>query len=226
MTKQTRQKRKRARTRGKTPRDKQPRVPSNELVTVWHDERDGIRIARDAPASHWTAIAEIRVAPGTGYYVPIVQQPLPRGFLWADRTKQRHGWGGPNLIYGPIARRCHRCKAPFTWTARAQKHLYETIGAWTDVVANLCQPCARARRAIEDARAAYATARAAAEVAPTAAAYALVGKRMLELLEAGGSASIERAIAYCSHARKLGAGAANDAIDAKLRARRAAAARR
>jgi hypothetical protein len=85
--------------------------------------------------------------------------------------------------------------------------------------ATRCQACARKRRAIEDARTAYAKA-AEAIPAETSAPYVRVAKAMLEVLEAGGKLSIERAIGYCTRARKLGAGTSVDVIDAKLRARR------
>jgi hypothetical protein len=107
----------------------------------------------------------------------------------------------------------------FTWPAEAQKHLYETLGVYVSKTAVRCQACARKRRAIETARVAYAEA-AAALPAETAMPYVRVAKAMLDVLEAGGTLSLDRAIGYCTRARKLGAKSSVDDVEAKLRARR------
>jgi hypothetical protein len=198
-------------------------------VPVWYHPQFGVRIQYDAPASWstgglpavpWTVAARLDVIKHDKYSFKIVGgQTLPTGFLWAHRDKQTYGMSGPFAAYAPIHRRCRDCKAMFEWTAKAQQHLYETIGVTTEATATRCQACARRRRAIEDARAAYA--KAVAEIpADTAAPYVRVAKAMLDVLEAGGTLSIDRAIGYCTRARKLGAGTSADAVEAKLRDRR------
>jgi hypothetical protein len=188
-----------------------------------------VRIQYDAPSSWsrdglpavpWTVATRLDVIKRDKYTFKIVGgQSLPKGFLWAQPDKQTFGMSGPFRVYAPIHRRCRDCKAMFEWTAEAQRHLYETVGVRVEKTATRCQACARKRRAIEDARAAYATA--AAEIpAETAAPYVRVAKAMLDVLEAGGTLSVDRAIGYCTRARKLGAGASVNAIETKLRARR------
>lgn len=196
-------------------------------VPVWYHPQFGARVQYDAPGSWscdglpvvpWTVAARLDVIKRDKYTFKIVGgQSLPKEFLWAQPSKQTFGMSGPFVVFGPIHRRCRDCKVMFEWPAKAQQHLYETLGVSVEKTAIRCQACARTRRAIEEARAAYA--KVAAEVpADTAAPYVRVAKAMLDVLEAGGKVSIDRAIGYCTRARKLGA--AVDAIEAKLRARR------
>ncbi|MFN0247398.1 MAG: zinc-ribbon domain containing protein [Kofleriaceae bacterium] len=198
-------------------------------VPIWYHPQFGVRIQDGAPSSWsrdglpvvpWSVVARLDVIKrGTYSFTIIGGQLLPKGFLWGQPNKQKFGLSGPFLAYAPIHRRCRDCKAMFEWTAAAQRHLYETLGVYVDKTATRCQACARRRRAIEDARAAYA--KTVEEIpADTAAPYVRVAKAMLELLEAGGTLSIDRAIGYCTRARKLGAGTSIDAIETKLRALR------
>ena len=146
-------------------------------------------------------------------------QALPRGYLWADPRRQVYGMGGPHLVYAPLTRCCRDCAATFTWSARAQQHLYETLRLNIETTAMRCQPCARQRRALEAARARYAAALDAVRAAPTASGHARVAALMLEILERGGRVAIARALGHCTRARRLGASTSVDAIEARLRAR-------
>lgn len=198
-------------------------------VPVWYHPQLGVRIQYDAPYTYardglpvtpWTIATRLDVIKRDKYAFTIVGgQKLPKGFLWAQPEKQTFGLSGPFRAYAPIHRRCRDCKAMYEWSAKAQQHLYETLGVNVEKTATRCQACARKRRAIEDARAAYA--KAVAELpADTPAPYVRVAKAMLDVLEAGGTLSLERAIGYCTRARKLGAATSVDAIERKLRARR------
>lgn len=207
-----------------------PEVTEGE-VGVWYHPQLGVKIRIERPVhtwkvdglplQPWTHVANLDtiVRPNGGYDI-VPGQSLPRGYLWGDPSKQKYGLGGPYLAYAPIERRCWKCKDMYTWSASAQKHLYETISVWTDKTATLCQPCARKRRALEDARARYSKSLAVLEHAPSGAAHAQVARDMLELLEAGGRASLDKAIGHCTRARKLGAGNAVMAVETALRARR------
>lgn len=196
---------------------------------VWYHPQFGARIQFDAPGSWsrdglpavpWTVATRLDVIKRDKYTFTVIGgQSLPKGFLWAQPSKQSFGMSGPLAVFAPIHRRCRDCKAMFEWPAQAQQHLYETLGVNVEKTATRCQTCARKRRAIEDARAAYA--KAAAEIpADTAAPYVRVARAMLDVLDAGGTLSIERAIGYCTRARKLGAGTSVNAVETKLRARR------
>ncbi|GEM_PF-1842671 len=198
-------------------------------VPLWYHPQFGARVQFDTPGTWsrdglpvapWTAAARLDVVKRDKYTFRIVGgQTLPKGFLWGQPSKQTFGMKGPFVVFAPIHRRCRDCRAMFEWPAKAQQHLYETLGVNVEKTATRCQACARKRRAIEAARAEYA--KAAAEIpADTAAPYLRVVTAMLEVLEAGGTLSIERAIGYCTRARKLGARTSVDAVEAKLRARR------
>jgi hypothetical protein len=124
-------------------------------------------------------------------------------------------------VYGPLEKVCGECKAPFVFGARAQQHMYEVLRLHVDATAKRCQGCARKRRALEDARAAYAAALKAAEGATTAKPHLDVAKATLDLVMAGGRAGIDRAIGACRRARRLGAGKSAARLEAKLITRRA-----
>lgn len=218
-------------------RKRKPKAAGHDAtptVSVWYHPQLGVRIRTEAPAyswrvdglplASWREVAKLDVVSHDRYGFTIVGgQALPRGYLWADPSKQKYGLSGPFLAYAPVERRCRDCGEMYTWSARAQQHLYETIRVISEKTARRCQSCARARRALETARAAYAEAARELDHAPTASAYVRVAKLMLELHQRGGRVSLERAIGYCTRARKLGGGAAVDAVEEKLRARRAAA---
>jgi hypothetical protein len=178
--------------------------------------------ARDGfPLTPWTNVATLELEPDDrGYYRITTGQKLPKSFLWGDPTNQIYGWGGPSLVYGPMELRCTTCRDRFVWSARAQKHLFETIAAHGDTIATQCRPCAQRRRALEDARASYAAALTACKEAPTGPAHAKVAASMLALLEAGGRVSLDKAIGHCTRARKLGVTRGVAATERDLRARR------
>jgi hypothetical protein len=192
------------------------------IASVRYNPQRGVRISLDLDTAlaGWHEIARVQVRERAPWPRILPGQRLPEGFLWADPEKQNFGMSGPFLAYGPIERRCRDCREMFTWSAAAQQHLYETIGAIVDTTATRCQACARARRKREEARVAYADALRALEAAPSAAGHLRVAKAILELLRAGGRTSLEKAIGHCTRARKLGAAASVDAVERSLRALR------
>ena len=208
-----------------------PLATTLDEVGVWYHPQLGVRIQLEQPrhtwsvgglpVQPWTRAASLDIVRRTnGGYTIIPGQSLPRGYLWADPTKQFFGMGGPYLAYAPIERRCHACKSMYTWSASAQQHLYETLRVFVDKTATLCQPCARERRALEDARARYSASLAALDTDPTGDAHARVARDMLEILELGGRVSIDEAIGHCTRAKRRGAASAVLAVEAELRARR------
>ena len=164
-------------------------------VPAWYHPHFGARVQFEAPGSWsrdglpvvpWTVAARLDVIKRDKSTFTIVGgQSLPKGFLWAQPSDQTFGMSGPVTVFAPIHRRCRDCKAMFDWPAKAQQHLYETLGVSVLKTATRCQTCARKRRAIEDARAAYA--KAAAEIpADTAAPYLRVARAMLDVLDGHG----------------------------------------
>jgi hypothetical protein len=197
--------------------------PPRPTFGVWYHPDQGARIAIAKPTAYrdgtWTEVARLDAIDGVEYKYAIAPgQSLPRGYLWGDLTKQVYGFNGGFLAYAPIERRCSTCKEMFTWSARAQKHLYETIGIHTEKTARHCQSCARKRRALETARSVYATALKELEAADSVAARVRVAKCMLEILTHGGQVSIAKAIGHCTRARRLGGAGSVDAVETKLRA--------
>lgn len=198
-------------------------------VGLWYHPQHGAQIATQRPSWSWsvdglpvvawTEVMQLAATTEHGTFRVIPGQKLPKGYLWGNPSMQKYGLGGPFLVYAPIERRCHACKEMYIWSARAQKHLYETIGVWIDKTAKHCQSCARERRAREEARAAYATALAELAATPSGAAHATVATTMLAILEAGGRVSLEKAIGHCTRARRLG-DTSIASVEAALRARR------
>jgi hypothetical protein len=167
----------------------------------------------------WREVARVRVVETLAGLVPAPGQTPPKGFLWADATKQFYGLGGAYPAYGPLARTCRTCGKPFTWSARAQKQLYEVARANIEVIALDCQRCARTAKDYEAKREAYVTALRALEQQPSVDAHLAVAEAILALVKAGGRASLDRAIGHCSRARRLGR--PDDRLEAKLRELRA-----
>jgi hypothetical protein len=207
---------------------RKPPVPPDELATLWYHPSYGalLRPGREPPGrarrdADWQEITTIRVATVAGLLVPPPGQRLPRGFLWADPARQKYGWGDPAYVYAPLHRRCRDCGCDFVFPAKAQQHLYETLGALRDVAATRCQPCARRYRTLERRRVAYAAALHAAEDAPSAATHLAVARAAIAVLEAGGQVPIDRMIGHARRARTLRARAA-DTVEAQLIELRAA----
>lgn len=211
-----------------------PAPTAPEIATLYFHPQRGALISSDGPnlqvlgyrggsASEWREVAKLRMQRDErGLLVPSPGQALPKGFLWGAPGRQSYGMGGPELVFGPLSKICRECEQPFVFPAHAQKHLLEEVGLYIDVTAVRCLDCARRKVKIERARRAHATALAAVAAKPDAAMVLAAARAALELLEAGGRTSIERAIGQARKARKLGARAA-DNVEEKLVALRGAA---
>jgi hypothetical protein len=140
----------------------------------------------------------------------VISEPLPKGFLRGDASKQLFGMGGPEEVFGPLEKVCRDCRATFVFTAAEQKHWYETLGFFIDVTAVRCGGCRRARHTVERARRRYAKALQAAVETPTRASHLEVAQSGLEMIVARGRSPskkvLENLVAHARRAQRLGAG--------------------
>jgi hypothetical protein len=168
----------------------------------------------------WRAIGMFEVVLVNGLVRPAPGTRPPNRFLWGDPERQVFGLGGPVLVFGPLDKVCRDCREPFVWTAREQKHLAETLRLFIDATTVRCGPCRRARLTLERARKVYAEALRAAETAPDAASCLAAARAAVDVVDAGGRASLERAVALCRRARRLGARSAADRLEEAIARRR------
>lgn len=101
-----------------------------------------------------TQYGELRIQhvvghPSTWYtyeLVPSEMSKLPPGALRASPLRQVFGLGGPKLFYVDSQRRCRSCKHSFVFSAKEQRHWYETLKFFDSSYAIDCLPCRRKRR--------------------------------------------------------------------------------
>ncbi len=79
-------------------------------------------------------------------YDPGYRPPLPPGAVRGDPRRQLFCCDVPRYFYVDLARTCRSCGAPFVFSAREQRHWYETLGFRLDASAVRCLPCRRAFR--------------------------------------------------------------------------------
>lgn len=189
-----------------------------ETAGVWFHPEYGGRIMKEAPAGNsWRQIASVQVVVGPyRMLTPLPGQRLPRGFLWGDPSKQNFGLSGPEMVFGPLPRVCRDCGESFVLGARAQQQLYEVARAFIDVRPKRCQPCGRRRNAIERARNVYADTLRVVAANETAVTHLAVARAVLELVRAGGKASLDKAIGHCRRARRLGAARVAERLESSL----------
>ncbi len=98
---------------------------------------------------------EVPIIPGPGasdgigriwLYDPDYRPELPAGAVRGDPRKQLFCCDVPRYFYVDLDRSCRDCGAPFVFSAREQKHWYETLGFRLDASAVRCLPCRRAFR--------------------------------------------------------------------------------
>jgi hypothetical protein len=205
--------------------------PKTIGIVSFHPQRGGMvtidpvprscRRYRGGKDSDWREIARVEVVMSGRAPLVVAGQSLPKGYLWGAVEKQVFGMGGGHAVYGPLENRCSDCGAAFVLSARAQQHMYEVLRLHVDTQGKRCLTCGRKRRALEEARVAYAAAVTAAEGATTAKPFLDLARTTLEVVLAGGKARIERGIASCRRARKLGAGEIADRTEARLERLRA-----
>jgi len=182
---------------------------------------EGRRIRGGIITSDWREVAQVQMIVANGHLRVAPSQRPPNGFLWGDPERQVHGLSGSLLVFGPIEKTCRDCRAPFVLTAHEQKHLAETLQLLTLVTSVRCRTCRSAKVELERARKAYADALEAVARTPTAATHLEVAHPALAVISAGGRAPLDKALAHCRRARRLGAAAPADRLEreiAKLRA--------
>lgn len=182
---------------------------------------EGRRIRGGITTSEWREVAQVEMITANGERRVAPSQRPPKGFLWGDPERQVYGFNEAILVFGPIEKTCRDCRAPFVLTAHEQQHLAETLRLLTLVTSVRCRTCRRAKLELERARKEYAEALAAAAATPTATTHLEVARTALAVLSAGGRAPLDKALAHCRRARRLGAAAPADRLEreiAKLRA--------
>lgn len=141
---------------------------------------------RAAPATRRHPLfGDVPVVPGPGasggtgriwIYDPDWRPPLPAGAVRGDPRRQIFCCAVPSYFYVDLQRTCRDCGATFVFSAREQRHWYETLGFRLDARAVRCLPCRRAfRRERGISRALSDASRALAEAplhAPAVLAYA------------------------------------------------------
>ncbi|MBK9090023.1 MAG: zinc-ribbon domain-containing protein [Holophagales bacterium] len=128
---------------------------------------------------------EVPLLPGPGAsglsgpawtYDPDYRPDLPAGAVRGDPRRQLFCCEVPRYFYVDADRTCRDCGAPFVFSAREQKHWYETLGFRLDAAAVRCLSCRRVyRRDRGIARALADASRALAEAPlhpPAVLAYA------------------------------------------------------
>lgn len=85
--------------------------------------------------------------PGPAFtYDPDYRPALPAGAVRGEPRRQLFCCEVPRYFYVDADRICRDCGAPFVFSAREQKHWYETLGLRLDANAVRCLPCRRAFR--------------------------------------------------------------------------------
>jgi hypothetical protein len=79
-------------------------------------------------------------------YDPDYRPDLPAGAVRGDPRRQLFCCEVPRYFYVDADRTCRDCGARFVFSAREQKHWYETLGFRLDANAVRCLPCRRAFR--------------------------------------------------------------------------------
>jgi len=77
---------------------------------------------------------------------PDYRPPLPPGAVRGDPRRQLFCCDVPRYFYVDLAQSCRSCGSPFVFSAREQRHWYETLGFRLDASAVRCLPCRRAFR--------------------------------------------------------------------------------
>ncbi len=95
-------------------------------------------------------VRQVRGHPATWYTYelePGEMKKLPPGSVRGSPLRQVFGLGGPHLFYVDIERRCQTCHRTFVFSAKEQRHWYETLKFFESSTAIDCQNCRRDRRA-------------------------------------------------------------------------------
>lgn len=109
------------------------------------------------PTRRHPLFGEVPIVPGPGpgadggpgrvwVYDPDFRPPLPPGAVRGDPRRQLFCCDVPRYFYVDLERTCRACGAAFVFSAREQRHWYETLGFRLDASAVRCLPCRRAFR--------------------------------------------------------------------------------
>jgi hypothetical protein len=164
-------------------------------MTIWFHPQRGAVVTDKPLMPKWL---RYRGGPDDGWRK--IGEPLPKGFLRGDPEKQKFGMGGPQEVFGPLERVCRDCKKEFLFPAAEQKYWLETLRFHIDSTATRCLACRTARRKQRS----YADAVNETQKNPTARAFLNAAKAALAWHKAGGRAPLEKAVAHCRRAQKLG----------------------
>jgi hypothetical protein len=184
-------------------------VAPERRVTLWLGPSGAFRFtsrARPVSGPQWSRAGELRLV-GKEYEQHIHPNDvglLPRGACVGDCTRQRYCLGGPRLLYIDVTRTCRVCRQTFVFSAREQKHWYETLQFWTDSEAVDCLACRRSNRARRAVQQRHEVAVAGVAATPDdAAARLALARSTLELFEATGSGDLQGGIAAARAARRI-----------------------
>lgn len=98
---------------------------------------------------------DVPIVPGPGadggpgriwVYDPDFRPPMPPGAVRGDPRRQLFCCDVPRYFYVDRTHACRACGAEFVFSAREQRHWYETLGLRLDATAVRCLPCRRAFR--------------------------------------------------------------------------------
>jgi hypothetical protein len=109
----------------------------------------------ERPTRRHPLFGEVPIVPGPGadggpgriwVYDPDYRPALPPGAVRGDPRRQLFCCDVPRYFYVDLPRACRDCGAEFVFSAREQRHWYETLGFRLDASAVRCLPCRRAFR--------------------------------------------------------------------------------
>lgn len=137
---------------------------------------------------------------------PDYTPPLPKGAIRGD-IRQQEFCGMchvPKYYFVDIPRVCVQCRAPFVFSAREQKHWYETLKFNFDSIATRCLDCRRKRRSDQALRRQLAEAKAAARRhADDPGAQLVLVEAIVRYFERFEEGNLEEAVAASRKARRL-----------------------
>jgi len=187
-------------SRGKR-RKRAKRAESEELIRTVHDPLFG-----DIPLVPFTSTD----ANGREYqgfrYDPDYAPPLPKGAVRGDIRKQDFCsmCHMPRYFFVDIERVCVQCGERFVFSAREQKHWYETLKFHFDSTATRCLDCRRSRRSDRAVNQELVDAKNTARKRPEdPAAQLALAEAIVRYFQRRKAGRLEEAIAASRKARRL-----------------------
>ncbi len=172
-----------------------------------HSWRDPASRWHSEPAAPWSRHGsfQLRQWGARRGVLPRDVRRLPRGTLLAGSGPQNHGLGGPHYIYRDIQGTCRDCRRSFVFTAAEQKHWFETLRLWNEIIARACPDCRHSQRRerISHDRLAQAIARLA-EAPSDEEAHFQAARATMFLVERIGLPALQRGLGYARRAQRRG----------------------